>query len=556
MRANLCLRGLGSCLQLALRPQRQLILPKQYVPVKYAHNLTGADVNIEEKTLEKFNTMSKDLFLRLQSENRVLLSDSLTEELEAEILEDAPAKAYALRQAIVEIRGVEKRRKHLFYPPESLSIEEWRTLISFGDYRSRLIYLQSLIAGNTDLDHIRELDLVYTNPLAISEEMINETVGDDQEARRRIKIFQMHHEVQRQEGEMVPYELHPKDVLEITKIANANANNKFIVYLLKSELLKFHQSLRKKDNELWGDVARKIAIEERESEKHIVYGLGCNTIFFRFNRWAFINFNNWTAVREFNEWGLPLVIDMSHQNNYNLPRNRRSSLNTELLNSMSQNRNAKTPFQLYITGLDGDQFASSSSTLTTTNQPEAPVHITPKSHLDMFPHDRLVYLSPDSNVDLVEFNPNDIYVIGGIIDIAGKQPLMLSAAKRLKIRHARFPMKKTIGFTRELNIDTCVNILNDLKEYQDWFYAFRWVPSRHFGNRLKNTSPNQVENTLIYRAHRHLSPLVWKGEDAVVRNQALTPEMYRHYYKKVMESQTKEEMEEILLELSLKYNSN
>ena len=122
MRANLCLRGLGSCLQLALRPQRQLILPKQYVPVKYAHNLTGADVNIEEKTLEKFNTMSKDLFLRLQSENRVLLSDSLTEELEAEILEDAPAKAYALRQAIVEIRGVEKRRKHLFYPPESLSI--------------------------------------------------------------------------------------------------------------------------------------------------------------------------------------------------------------------------------------------------------------------------------------------------------------------------------------------------------------------------------------------------------------------------------------------------
>ena len=148
---------------------------------------------------------------------------------------------------------------------------------------------------------------------------------------------------------MVPYELHPKDVLEITKIANANANNKFIVYLLKSELLKFHQSLRKKDNELWGDVARKIAIEERESEKHIVYGLGCNTIFFRFNRWAFINFNNWTAVREFNEWGLPLVIDMSHQNNYNLPRNRRSSLNTELLNSMSQNRNAKVDIRLSIT---------------------------------------------------------------------------------------------------------------------------------------------------------------------------------------------------------------
>lgn len=505
--------------------------------------------------MEKFNIESKDLFKRLQSENRVLLSATLTEELTAEILENAPAKAYALRQAIVEIRGVEERRKHLFYLPERLSVEEWRTLISFGDYRSRLTYLQSLVTGNTDLDHIRELDRVYTSPLAISEEIIDGIVGDDKNARRRIKIFQMHHEVQRQEGQMVPYLIKPKDILEISKAEKSTSIiRNFLGYLLKKELMAFHNNLRKKDSELHSVVARNIAMEERESEQHIFYGLSGNTLFFRFNKSTYNHYYNWTAVREFNEWGIPLVIDMSLQNNYNLPHRRKRSLQTEILNSISQNRQAKTPFQLHITGLDGKQFAGSNSTFSSTLEPEAPALVTAKSHLDMFPHDRLVYLSPDSNVDLMEFNPNDIYVVGGIIDIAESQPLTLSAAKRLKIRHARFPLRRIIGLTSELNVDTCVNMLNDLKEYQDWFYACRWVPARHFGNRLKTGGANLVEHTLIYRAHRHLHPLVWKGEEAEVRNKALTPTKYRHYYKKIMDAQTKEEMEEILLELSLKYS--
>ena len=39
-----------------------------------------------------------------------------------------------------------------------------------------------------------------------------------------------------------------------------------------------------------------------------------------------------------------------------------------------------------------------------------------QNHLDLFPAERMVYLSPDSNNDLQKFNPDDIYVIGGIID--------------------------------------------------------------------------------------------------------------------------------------------
>merc|ERR1719481_1097320 len=130
----------------------------------------------------------------------------------------------------------------------------------------------------------------------------------------------------------------------------------------------------------------------------------------------------------------------------------------------------------------------------------------------MFPRERLVYLSPDSHNDLRLFNPNDVYVIGGIVDKGDdKQPLTLSAAKRMKIRHARFPMRQNIGLVADLNVDTCVSILNDLKDTNDWFYSLRWVPSRYLANRARTSLQEEHQN--MYQAHRNLSPTSHKGED-------------------------------------------
>ena len=132
-----------------------------------------------------------------------------------------------------------------------------------------------------------------------------------------------------------------------------------------------------------------------------------------------------------------------------------------------------------------------------------PVEITTKSHLDLFPREKMVYLSPDSNNDLRKFNEDDIYVIGGIIDIGDdRAPLTLANAKKHKIRHARFPMKRVIGMKADLNVETCVAIMNDLKYSQDWFYSLRWVPARFFSNRLKSDGGGNMEHRLLYRAHK------------------------------------------------------
>ena len=57
----------------------------------------------------------------------------------------------------------------------------------------------------------------------------------------------------------------------------------------------------------------------------------------------------------------------------------------------------------------------------------------------------LLILSPDSRNDLIEYNPNDIYVIGGIVEKAAKTRHTLDYARHNEIRHARFPMKRVLG---------------------------------------------------------------------------------------------------------------
>ena len=43
---------------------------------------------------------------------------------------------------------------------------------------------------------------------------------------------------------------------------------------------------------------------------------------------------------------------------------------------------------------------------------DPPANLTSESHLDLFPKERLVYLSPDSTNELSTLNPDDIYVLG------------------------------------------------------------------------------------------------------------------------------------------------
>ncbi|CAF3824021.1 unnamed protein product [Rotaria sp. Silwood1] len=107
---------------------------------------------------------------------------------------------------------------------------------------------------------------------------------------------------------------------------------------------------------------------------------------------------------------------------------------------------------------------------------------TESSYLDIFPHEKLIYLSPDSNVEMTSFDHDAVYIIGGIIDLSGKKPLTFGKAKRDNIRHQRFPIDRYVKFGggsgKTLTIDQVYNILMTLKHTGSWVEAFKFIPDR------------------------------------------------------------------------------
>jgi len=515
-----------------------------------ARVLVGVNKNDRRKTdNDESSRSSSDLLKRLKeaAPKNIGLSRTVTKALEEDILAGAHQKRFLLRQVMAEIRQIEGRRHHLFTLPQSLSIEEWQTLISLDDSRSRQLYLQQVGAGTLDLEAIRAQDTVYQNPLHISEEMITESVGDDQEGRRRIKLFQMHHEVARQEGERVPYKLDDKTLCEIAQIGSTSGFKKLLAYMLKNEMRAFNNGLKRRDKEARLDEVKAASAARKAGLGAVSYGLGSNTIHLRFYKTTFNHTHDWNAIREFNGWGVPLVINMAHHETYRLKRPALKSLAAEIKNSIIVNKTSKTPFQLHVTDLTDSSTRLLEDYYDTSLRPEAPCNVTRESHLDLFAKERLVYLSPDSNQDLKRFNSDDVYVIGGIIDKTDeKKPITLSAAKRHRIRHARFPMRQNLGLTAELNVETCVAILNDLMATQDWFFSLRWVPSRVLANRCKTSS--NLQHYLAYRAHRFLSP-TGPMEEENFKNLLLNPAQYRFFYRRIMEARTEREVDDVIKNL-------
>lgn len=68
------------------------------------------------------------------------------------------------------------------------------------------------------------------------------------------------------------------------------------------------------------------------------------------------------------------------------------------------------------------------------------ITVTPKSYLDLFPREKIVYLSPHSKKDLIEYDHDAIYIIGGIVDKSDQSPISLAKSKKQGLRTARLPL--------------------------------------------------------------------------------------------------------------------
>ena len=140
------------------------------------------------------------------------------------------------------------------------------------------------------------------------------------------------------------------------------------------------------------------------------------------------------------QFGQPLIVDMDyeqymrHQDSQNLV--------SQLLICYSRNREALDPFHLIFTSLHSDSKALRMLHHARLTGQNFMGTMTDRSYLDLFPRERLVYLSPHASEWLPEVNCDDVYIIGGIVDKSYPKPLSLARAKEQGIRTYKFPLDK------------------------------------------------------------------------------------------------------------------
>jgi len=167
------------------------------------------------------------------------------------------------------------------------------------------------------------------------------------------------------------------------------------------------------------------------------------------------------------------------------------SLVSQLTQLYAKNRLVEHPLQIFVTDFSG-RFKQNLDSLDGFENWQG-VKCEEKSYLDLFPKERLVYLTADSDDSIQALDENDIYIIGGIVDKNRYKGICLKKAQEQGIRTARLPIDSFMDLkTRKvLTVNQVYEILLNWTVERDWAKAFdAIIPKRKGGSVLHPQSTN------------------------------------------------------------------
>ncbi|XP_051918494.1 tRNA methyltransferase 10 homolog C [Hippocampus zosterae] len=308
-------------------------------------------------------------------------------------------------------------------------------------------------------------------------------------------------------GKLVPQEISDEELKIFAELTTKSARKKYLKYLALREI---HKRARK-DKQQLKKAEREASLEQKRDQntdgdqKEVR-----NTFLLQFWDRNMDRLLAWRSIQAM-LFDQPLVLDMSYESNMS----RREIENTvsQLMEVEGWNRRAKEPYHLHFCNLQPDgaymkEFlkrygAETWNRLLITN--------TEAHAVDVFPHDRLVYLTADSPNVLRTFDHSKVYIIGAIVDRSILSGLSLANAKRLKLATARLPLDEFLHWetgAKNLTLDQMIRIMLSMKETGNWQEALEFVPKRkHVGfnqNQQQITSHGPGENG--DRSSKHMGP--------------------------------------------------
>lgn len=231
--------------------------------------------------------------------------------------------------------------------------------------------------------------------------------------------------------------------------------------------------------------------EENKNNDHIQYGLMHNTFLLRIYDAAINHFNHTKLVRAM-QFGQKLIFDCSYDRHM-IPREAVNAAK-QLSLCFAENRIHDDPFDLHFCNADksGITMKTLYKHIPTLIEPSFPLNVHEESFIDLFPKEKLVYLTPHCRNEIQEFNHDDIYIIGAMVDKISSEPLSLAKAKQLGLRMAKLPLDRYLqwggGSGKSLTLNQMTSILLELKRSGDWNEALQVVPRRKLIDEREHTN--------------------------------------------------------------------
>lgn len=235
----------------------------------------------------------------------------------------------------------------------------------------------------------------------------NAITGGDEELLSKLKRFILEIDLLYESGEQVPSSLKIEQWKNLLELNSRSARLKHLRFLFLIEKKKENRIVRKLEK-------RAERLEQYENEPvndHIHYGLMRNTMFHRIYEKQMNNFYNYRLL-EAMMYGQEILIDCSYDGHMSLREQRNCA--KQLLLMWSYNRFHRDPFNIIFCNFNKEStvFKWLSKTIPTIDEPTFPLNYTNKGYLELYPREKLVYLTPHCNQELKEYNYDDVYIIG------------------------------------------------------------------------------------------------------------------------------------------------
>lgn len=196
-----------------------------------------------------------------------------------------------------------------------------------------------------------------------------------------------------------------------------------------------------------------------------------STILMTFDTFTFSN-----SLRTADQFGSKVVLDLSFDNL--MPEKEIPSAINQIIRIHSLNLyDYKHPFSIHLCNCnlkDRIMTRLQQEMRFQINQGIFKIH--QESYLDLFPNEKIVYLSPDANKIMNEFDPGIIYIIGALVGKRGTKNFTFKKARQENIKTMKLTISKYLklrnGITRTMSYEGVFRVLCEMNKHGDWKTAF------------------------------------------------------------------------------------